>query len=186
VFPSTTSPAVAILNAIRFQQCHTAVLWDKDSTLANTEHRHWMIPEIISVDPSYTWTDYAMRCERDVPVDAARDLMQMLAPNHLQIVASGAHMAAMVPIGSWLMRNNFPVDMVRLRPEDDEVDGGLLKVRQIFELEKEHGIKTVLFVEDNPSQSKIIEEMTGVPVLTVNPRWSPRSRELAAQTSGSI
>jgi hypothetical protein len=179
----TTNPAVAVLSQIRFQQRNTAILWDKDSTLASTEHRHWMVKDI--QEGRYTWVDYALRCERDTPIDSARTLMRTLAPYHLQIVTSGAAQEAMVPIGAWLSRNSFPVDMIRLRPEDDECEGGLLKVRMINELRKD-GIETVLFIEDNPAQARVIEDMAGVPVLLLNPRWTARSRAIAAETSGSI
>jgi hypothetical protein len=183
--PKNSEPdaSVVLLSYPRFAELHTAVCWDKDSTIANTAHRHSMIPEIQA--GRKTWREYALACETDTPVLAARALMKMLAPKHLQIVTSGATEEAVVPIARWLLDKDFPADMIRLRPQGDMVDNALLKVRMLRELEEE-GIEVVLFVEDNPVTASVIESMTGIPVMLLNPCYSESSKAMGAGSDGNI
>jgi|HubBroStandDraft_5_1064220.scaffolds.fasta_scaffold00014_33 hypothetical protein len=172
-------PSVAILSQIRCFGMRKAVCWDKDSTLANTSHRHWMVRDVM--EGRRTWIDYALNCAADTPVHSARALMHLLAPSSLQVVTSGAHFEAMVPVGKWILGNQFPVDMIRLRRDQEmKIGPAQLKIRMIEEL-REEGYEVVLFVEDNLATAIEIEEVTEVPTLCLNPRYSPRSQGIVKE-----
>jgi hypothetical protein len=176
-------PNSIVFSKIRMHQMKTAVLWDKDSTLSNTAPRQWMIPEILA--GRKTWEDYAEACTDDGPREAPRTLMRMLAPSHLQVVATGAAWSARRQASDWLRKMNFSVDMMMMRPSGNEVENGKLKVQMIRYLEHE-GIRTILFVEDNPASAQVIRDLTATPVLLINPEFSAASLEVIKMTSGSI
>lgn len=151
------------------------VAWDKDGTIADTSHRHWMVKPILAglgspLNPrGLTWQDYARACTDDKPNEAARELMNLMAPHYEQYVLSGSNEC---PEGfTWLRRHRFPYSraLFRQMPADDHLSNAMIKVKQIRELQSQ-GYRVRLFVEDFASVAKVIETETRVPCLVLNPR----------------
>jgi hypothetical protein len=145
---------------------------DKDSTLADTSHRRWMARKIVAGEDGYTWRDYSRACADDKPIEAARQLMYLLAPHYPLFVMSGAHDCP--EARKWLIDHRFPYSEVFFRPPgDDETETGLLKVGWIKDMQQA-GFRVRLFVEDWIETAKVIEAETGVPCLVLNPRYEDR------------
>lgn len=159
----------------------TAVVWDKDSTLANTSQRLHIIPLI--KEGKATWDDYSMACETDEPIPGSVRLLKLLHPYHRQIVISGASEASRSLVNDWFWRNGIPVDGLELRlPDEITVENAELKVRKVRKLQAA-GIDVVLAVEDYQPAAELIYKETGVPVLGLNPFYgyaedAPRQSEI--------
>jgi hypothetical protein len=143
----------------------TAVCWDKDSTLADTSHRQWMVKDIREKKGT-TWEDYARACGPDKPILSARQLMRLLAPHHAQVIMTGAYDCP--EARNWLREHNFPYHGLYMREAGDNRPNGVLKAKWIKELQA-LGTDVVLFVEDWPEAAEDIRRLTGVPVLVLNP-----------------
>lgn len=150
----------------------TAVVWDLDSVLAKTEHRHWMVPEIKA--GRLTWEDYALAAADDIPDPAAVDLLRLLSLSHLQAVVTNRSAAARELTQRWFERHEIPARRLIMRPAAEaktnvsERDAYEWKARQILELESA-GVAVLLAFEDWPDAAAVIRELTGVPVMVVNP-----------------
>jgi len=152
------------------------VLWDLDSTLANTAHRQPMIPEI-RAKTGPTWEDYSMACTDDTPVEGTVALVRMLASStftdtdgnrhpYRQYGVSGRSEAARGLTLDWFQRYGVPLDGLYLRPAGDRTPNGKYKAGVIKSL-RDSGADVVLFVEDWKETAAYIREKTGVPVLVV-------------------
>lgn len=146
--------------------------WDKDSTLADTSHRQWMIPLI--KEGKATWEEYATRSSGDTPVYASLVLMELLSPHYHNVVMSGCNDCP--EAREWLVRHKFPCDAVLLRPNGNTTDNAMLKVRWIWSMQAS-GYNVALFVEDWPETAKVIREQTSVHVLVVNPCYEGDGRQ---------
>lgn len=159
-------------------ELRSIVGWDKDSTLVSTEHRQHLVPRIRAGE--LTWEDYALACADDEPFEGAAALMRMLAPNYLQYVMTGADDSARDLVLATFGRYDLPVDKLMMKPRSDDefspADNAQMKSRWIRELQRD-GYAVALFVEDWPETADAIREMTGVPVLVLNPCYPP---EIAA------
>ena len=151
---------------------HRAVLWDLDSTLANTAHRQPMVP-LIRAKAGPTWEDYSMACVDDTPVEGTVALVQLLSglgqesENPLyQYGVSGRSEAARQLTLDWFAKHGVPLDDVYLRPAGDHTPNGRYKVHVIRML-RDKGIDVVRFVEDWKETADYIHSKTGVPVLVV-------------------
>lgn len=158
-----------------------AVLWDLDSTLANTSHRQHMVP-LIKAKAGPTWEDYSMACTGDTPVEGTVALarliasltvpvsdgltMQVSSNRVMQYGVSGRSEAARQLTLDWFAEHGVPLDNVYLRPDGDHTPNGKYKVRVIRRL-RDKGIDVVLFVEDWKETADYIHDKTGVPVLVV-------------------
>lgn len=144
-----------------------AIIWDKDSTLADTRHRHHMIDAIRAGAPGApTWDDYSLACTDDAPIEGTRKLMQLLARDHLNIVVSGAADGAGYLISLWLQQHEFPVDQIILRADGDSTPNEEFKTQVIRRLQ-EQGLLPVLAVEDYEPAARAIREELHLPVLGV-------------------
>ncbi len=146
----------------------SVVLWDLDSTLANTMHRQPMIP-LIKAEAGPTWEDYSMACTDDTPVEGAVTLVRLLShlePLVAQYGVSGRSEAARDLTLAWFARHDIPLDGLFLRPAGDHTPNGIYKVGVITQL-RDSGLNVALFVEDWAETAAYIREETGVPVLLV-------------------
>lgn len=144
-----------------------AVLWDLDSTLANTYHRQGMVPAIKEhKEGGPTWEDYSMACVDDTPVDGAAALVRLLAGTVHQYGVSGRSVCAAQLTQEWLSKHDIPLERLFLRADGDHTPNGRYKVNVIRTL-RENGIDVVLFVEDWKETGEYITQKTGVPVLLV-------------------
>lgn len=153
-----------------------AVLWDLDSTLANTAHRQPMVP-LIKAKAGPTWEDYSMACVDDTPVDGTVALVRLLATStytdpdgnrqpYRQYGVSGRSDAARQLTLDWFAKHGIPLDNVYLRPAGDHTPNGKYKVGVIRRL-RDKGVDVALFVEDWKETADYIYAKTGVPVLVV-------------------
>lgn len=164
----------------------TIVGWDKDSTLVSTEHRQHLVPRIKAGEMS--WEDYALACADDVPFDGAATLMRLLAPHHLQYVMTGADDSARDLVLAMFGRHDLPVDRLLMKPrglEKGPLANAEMKAAWINELHAD-GFRVVLFVEDWPETADAIREMTGVPVLVLNPCYPPELAAARAYRNGCV
>jgi hypothetical protein len=148
------------------------VLWDLDSTLANTAHRQPMVPAI-RAKTGPTWEDYSMACVDDTPVEGTVALVRLIASladlptgNVRQYGVSGRSEAARQLTLDWFTRHEVPLDDLYLRPAGDHTPNGKYKVGVINQL-REAGTDVLLFVEDWKETADYIHAKTGVPVLVV-------------------
>lgn len=149
-----------------------AVLCDLDSTLCLTEHRHHLAP---TVDPSKTWTDFAMACGDDevnwgvaVALNIARN-----AGYEIHFI-SGREPDAYEATKAWLVKHG--IDYTRLTLLGAGVGSATNidhKVGYIAKLRAE-GVVPVLMYEDWPVVAAAIEAAE-VPVVCINPRYHDMS-----------
>lgn len=128
-----------------------AILWDLDSTLADTLHRQPMVAEIKA--RTATWEEYSLRCPDDTPIDGAVTLAWLLHPFYHQVIVSGRSQVAVNATWEWLRRYNVPC--------------GKFKARAVRDL-RARGLRPVLFVEDFPDAAAYIRDKTRLPVLLVS------------------
>jgi len=152
----------------------TAVLFDLDSTLRNSRHRHGMVPRknIVGqeVDRTIDWHAYSAAGINDTPMLGPITALRLLSPYHQIHIISGSNASAMEQTMSWLSTHVGPyIDRVHLRPDGDYTPNGLYKVKYARSVE-EHGIAVVLVWEDWPPAVAELEE-AGYPVVCVNPRY---------------
>lgn len=143
------------------------ILWDLDSTLANTAHRQHMVPAIRSrVKGGPTWVDYSMACKDDTPVEGAAVLVRILRGRIRQFGVSGRNASAEQLTAEWLDKHDIPLDALYLREDGDHTPNGEYKVRVIKQI-RDSGMEVLLFVEDWKETGDYIREKTGVPILLV-------------------
>jgi hypothetical protein len=140
-------------------------LWDLDSSLADTQHRHWIIPEIKA--KAKTWDDYSMLCVDDTPILGPIAVMRAL-DSHFHFALSGRAECARRHTYQWAITHEIPLDELILRPTGSRVNVGVWKVSKIRYLQR-MGFDISFMAEDNPDIGRRIHEETGVPVLGLNP-----------------
>jgi hypothetical protein len=143
-----------------------AVIWDLDSTLADTYHRQHMVPQIKAGEAA--WVDYSLACAGDTPIEAAVELMWALQPRYYQMVVTGRNESARDLTEAWFREHDVPVDRLIMRADGDHTADGRFKLRVLDQL-KADGVWPVLFIEDWPQVADEIREQAGIPVLVVNP-----------------
>lgn len=142
------------------------VLWDLDSTLCDTQHRHWIIPEIKA--HKKTWDDYSMLCDEDGVIPGAAILMRLL-DEYFNVALSARSDAALEKTRAWARKNWIPLDDFILRPAGARTNIGIWKVSKIRQLQRE-GFDVVLLVEDNREVAqRVAAAKLGVAVLGVTP-----------------
>lgn len=142
----------------------TAVLFDLDSTLADTRHRWHLSPK---ADPSSSWAKYCAARMGDTPIPGAVAAARLHYPHHQVNICSGSEVSAEQVTRAWLDRHRIPFDALVLRT-DPLATNADIKVSYI-EFLRSVGIEPVLFYEDHPAVATEIYERTGVPALGVNP-----------------
>jgi hypothetical protein len=155
------------------EHLRTVVLWDLDSTLADTVHRQGMIPAILAGgEGAPTWEDYSMLCSGDTPVAGAVALLNLLYPSHLQHVVTGRSAVAYGLTRRWLADHSVLADHLEMRPAGDSTPNATFKIGYIQGLQAA-GYRVILYCEDWPPIAQEVGEATGVPVLGVNPFYPP-------------
>lgn len=164
-----------------------AVSFDLDSTIANTLHRQWMVPEIKAKRPGGpTWDDYSMACENDTPIYGAVTLMRALRPNHHIHIITGRSAGARSLTETWLAGWDIPYDGLHMRPAGDRTANGKYKVATLRSIQATSLVpmKFVLFVEDYPEAAEYITEHTGIPCLLVNANYPADAPHQNENTKG--
>jgi hypothetical protein len=157
----------------------TAVLFDLDSTLRTSRHRHWMLEAARKApghlldhkDREVDWHAYSAAGIDDMPMLGPITALRLLRPYHEIHIISGSNASAAEQTMSWLSTHVGleHIDMVHLRADGDDTPAGLYKVSYARSVE-EHGIGVALFWEDwVPAVLEL--EKAGYPVVCVNPRY---------------
>ena len=160
-----------------------AILFDLDSTIADTLHRQWMVPLIkAGGEGAPTWDDYSLACADDKPIESTIALMRTLARTHIIYIVTGRSDAARDLTENWLWEHGVPYAYVYMRPAGDRTPNGAYKVRIIKHLYAFH-VNPILFVEDYPEAADYIEKHAGIPVLRVLGNYNPPAEN---ENAGSV
>jgi len=152
----------------------TAVVFDKDSTLADTRHR-WHLAPGAGAEPD--WDAYSAACLGDPLLPGPATLTRLLHPHHQVHVCSGSNDTSRQATLQWLTVHRIPYDALYQRPPGDRRKNWRLKTDYVNSL-RALGVEVVLFVEDHPEVAAMIEAETGVPVLGVNPFYPEDAHKL--------
>lgn len=147
------------------------IVCDLDSTLANTLHREHLAPEADLRADVENWIPYSKACINDTVIAGVRQALNLYAAaGYLIVFVSGRNEEALEETKQWLFDNKVSCDGIRLHKATDLRHNGEYKANFINEL-KENGFEPVLMFEDHVSVCEMIEERTGVPCVTVRPRY---------------
>lgn len=149
-------------------------LWDLDSTVRDTQHRRWIIPEIKAGNAD--WCDYSMMCANDSPIEGSIALMRE-ATNVSHIGVTGSNECARRLTTIWLGKHNVPLAAVIMRPDGYALANAKWKVMVIRALWRANA-DIRLFFEDWDEVAAYITQETKIPVVGINPFY-PHAAELA-------
>lgn len=147
----------------------TIVMSDLDSTLFNTEHRHYMADECLM---SGDWDEYSRASVDDDLIVGTAATLRLLYPMHQIHLVSGRSEAARDVTEIVLGQFQVPYDKLVMYDRSlwhEKPTNGALKVSYIEDM-RNLGYQVVLFLEDWSETAEAIEDV-GVPVLCVNPRY---------------
>ena len=150
----------------------TAVVWDLDSTVADSRHRHHLRPSQPENrgNPEFTWTRYSLACSGDAPMAGSVALMRLLWPYHVQIAVSGRSQEAQELTEEWAATHDVPLDRIILRGTGNYTPNGLLKVQRIGDIQQQ--LRVVMAMEDWAGDAQEIRAaFPKIPVLVVNPEY---------------
>lgn len=152
----------------------TVILYDLDSTLFNVQHREHLSPVGPNRADTQMWVDYSKGCINDTVVEGVAQSARLFKrAGHLIYVVSGRNIEAYQETVDVMAKYNVPWDVIRLHHDDDLRHNGEFKSGYINEL-KAAGLEPVLMFEDHIEVCEMIEELTGVPCLTVRPRYEDK------------
>ena len=159
------------------KEAKIAVVYDLDSTLADTRHRWHLNPR---ADPTSDWEKYSMACPDDLPIKGTIVRMQLDYMDYQVHICTGRSDAAHDLTVAWLDQHAGPAyDYLKMRLAGDHTPNGVYKVNYIRELSKQ-GVPVALFYEDWGEAAAYIAEHTGVPVLGINPFYPEDIADLEA------
>jgi hypothetical protein len=156
----------------------TAVLFDLDSTLRDSRHRHSMIPGdafagegALEMTAAVDWHAYSVAGLKDAPFWGPITALRMFSDSHQIHIISGSNESAMEQTRSWLETHVglSYIDVIHLRPTGDLTPNAPYKVSYAASVEAQ-GLSVVLFWEDWPPTVAELED-AGYPVVCVNPRY---------------
>jgi hypothetical protein len=151
----------------------TAVVFDLDSTLAWTKHRHHLAPDT-SDSTDARWAAYSLACVDDEPMAGPIALTRLLWGSHEIHICSGRMAAARDQTVRWLDDHNVAYDSLNLRRAGDARTNVRLKT-DFIEAIRSEGREVVLMVEDWVEGARAIESQLNVPVIFVNPAYEENS-----------
>jgi uncharacterized HAD superfamily protein len=151
---------------------HKAVCYDLDSTMFDVFHREHLAPEGALRADVDNWIDYSKACVGDTPVAGVMKSAKMFKKAGYNIFfVSGRNFEAYDETIAVIEANDIPWDSIRLHKSDDLRHNGEYKVQAIRDY-IELGYEIELFFEDHVSVCEMIERETGVPCISVNPRYN--------------
>lgn len=157
---------MALASSLRLSTAVPLVLWDKDSTIADTYHRQPMI-ELIRAKKA-TWEEYSLAAVNDTPIESVVKLMWMLRLERHNVVMSGANEISRPVVKDWFQQHHVPYDGLLLRPDGDHTSNPIFKRNLVLAL-MEYGYVIDLIVDDWPEAAAELRKSTGIPALVVNP-----------------
>jgi hypothetical protein len=160
-----------------------ADIWDLDSSLYSTEHRHPLIDKIKAGEA--TWDDYSRACPQDTVLRGPLALMQARAQHALQIVITGRAEGAREMTLDNFRRDKVPADLLVMRPDGDDTHNGVFKVAEIRKLQAQ-GIVVQLVFEDWGPAARHIESELDVPVVGLNPFYTESTEHGSEKPEGAV
>lgn len=146
-------------------------LFDLDSTMFDVQHREHLAPEGPNRGDVENWIAYSKACVADTVVEGVAQIARLLHDaGTLVHFVSGRNEEAMEETVFILDLNGVPWDEIRLHKADDLRHNGEYKSEYINSL-KERDLEPVIMFEDHVVVCEMIEERTGVPCITVRPRY---------------
>lgn len=147
-----------------------AVLFDLDSTMADTRNRRHLVPSGPVRDDTSAWEEYSAACSSDEPIPAIQQLWALTAAARLgRVILSGRNDSARPQTEAWL-RDHYIGDWddLVLRPDGEN---GLTdwKARAVRDLENRYDF--ALAVDDWPPGAEVTEAL-GIPTLVVANAWN--------------
>lgn len=147
------------------------ICYDLDSTLFDVHHREHLAPPEEDRGPAENWIEYSKGCINDTVVEGVAESARLFSEAGYRIaIVSGRNVEAREETISVLKRYNVPWDILRLQTSTDIRHNGEYKVQFIQEL-FDQGLHVSLMFEDHISVCEVIESRTGVPCITVRPRY---------------
>lgn len=140
-------------------------LWDLDSTIRDTQHRRWLVPEIKAGNAD--WNDYSMLCANDSPIEGSIALMRE-AKEVSHIGVTGSNECARNLTNLWMEKHNVPLAAIIMRPNDYALANAKWKVMVIRALWRANA-DIRLFFEDWDEVAAYITQETKIPVVGINP-----------------
>lgn len=147
----------------------TAVVYDLDSTIANTVHRWDLFPVARETASLEAWIKYCQACPHDLPIEGTVTRMRMDAAYHQVHISTGRLDIARPETEAWLDQYRVPFDFLKMRPTTTLAEkNSSIKIRYIQQLEAQ-GITVLLVYEDSARVAAQIRKGAGVPVMGINP-----------------
>lgn len=167
--PLVLTSARGFLYDTGMRDAKTAVVYDLDSTIAHTVHRHHLFPSAEQDGNVDAWIKYSQACPDDIPITGTVARMEMDAAYHQVHISTGRFDITRPETENWLAQYRIPYDFLKMRVTDTlEEKNSLIKIRYIKQLEAQ-GITVLLVYEDSARVAAAISKGTGVPVLGINP-----------------
>jgi hypothetical protein len=155
------------------KKTRTAVVYDLHGTLADTSHRTDLAPGTPNQPgiKDSDWDTWSLACVDDTPIPGMiRRMMMDFAYHQVHICTSEGEIASEVQ-RAWLsIYAAGSYDYLKMRTRGDCRSGKLLKAEYILGLQAD-GLDVQLMYEDLKSDADYVTEMTGVPVVLVNPAY---------------
>lgn len=159
------------------------VFCDLDSTLANTEHRHWIISEARAVGAQPDWTAYSLACKDDTVIEGTVTLLRLLSSWCDIVLLSGRDVKAYDQTIEWLQKNDVPFTDLLLREKAQRQKQGEYKLGRLLDWQMTHPFHEVVLHIDDWHEVGDHLAKAGVPVLFVNPMYAAeRERQLVLDT----
>jgi hypothetical protein len=149
----------------------TTVVFDLDSTLADTRHRRQHLPE--DAQGPADWIDYHSHCLGDAPIAGRIQLAYLLSKHHRIVIITARPNTPAIHANThrWLDRHQVPRDDVILLPLDETRSPSEWKTEVVEKLISD-GADVVLAVDDWWATGTALEEL-GVPFLHVARPYTP-------------
>jgi len=150
----------------------SAVVFDIDSTLADTMHRQDLILQGDERENT-DWLAYARACGNDTPT-AAVTLLKALAPYHHIVLLTSRPEGARAETEKWMIKHEVPFNEL-IMDDYGKLSTVAYKVENLRVLQARFDIK--LLVEDSWNIRTKVEEELGIPTLVVR-AYAPEALEL--------
>lgn len=145
------------------------VIWDLDSTLADTRHRRDFMPPRESWSDNLAWQGYSMQCAEDAAIEGTHNLFAMLREvGYIPVILTGRLACAEGRTKYWLKRHGLaPAHLIMrpdvasdLRPEEWK--------RETVARMLSQGFRVRLAIDDHPGTAAMFKQL-GIPTLVVRP-----------------
>lgn len=146
------------------------IVFDLDSTLADTSQRHHIIDQIHADPPTANWVDYSMACADDTPIEGVIKLLNLLSTHFIIVIVTGRSILAREETEAWLSLYKVNYARLIMRPvvhqNEHTHSNAVWKKLMMLELRQE-GYRIVLFIDDWPDCAREAAKIGIQSVITV-------------------